>query len=210
MIRLFVVDDHAVVRRGLKQIVEESRECRIVGEASTADEALTRLRDTPCDIVVLDVSLPDRNGLDLLKQIKAEHPRLTFLMLTMHAEEQYAIRAFKAGAAGYLTKESAPEQLLLAVKRIANGRRYMSVELADRLAGQLGGDPNKLPHERLSDREFQVLCLIAKGKGLSEIANELGVSVKTISTHRTRLLEKMCLKSNAELVQYAVKNGLVL
>ncbi|MBN2370238.1 MAG: response regulator transcription factor [Vicinamibacteria bacterium] len=207
--RVFVIDDHAVVRRGLRQILEESPEATLAGEAGSGAEALTRLRQTHCDVVVLDISLPDCNGLDLLRQIRSQHPRLAVLILTMHAEEPYAVRALRAGAAGYLTKDGAAEELLAAIRKVAAGGRYLSSALAETLAVRIGAGTRELPHERLSDREFQVLCLMATGQSLTEIANTLGVSVKTVSTHRARMLEKMHLRNNAELIQYAVRHDLV-
>ncbi len=209
MIAVFVVDDHAVVRRGIKQILGECPDCALVGEAGTAADALSGLRRTHCDVVVLDISLPDRNGLDLLPQIRQEFPRLKVVMLTMHPEEQYAIRLLKAGALGYLTKDGLPEELVAAIRRVAAGGRYLTPSLAERMADHLGAGGEKPPHERLSDREFQVFCLVAEGKTLTEIAYELSVSVKTISTHRTRILQKTGFKNNAELVGYAVRNGLI-
>lgn len=209
MLRLAIVDDHAVVRRGIRQILSECPDCRLVGEAATAAEALSLLRNTPCELVILDISLPDRSGLELLPQIRQEFPRVKVLMLTMHREEQYAIRLLKAGASGYLTKDGMPEELLTAIRRIASGGRYLSSSLAERIASHLGEDAERLPHERLSDREFQVLCLMAEGKSLTEIAYELSVSIKTISTHRARILQKTGFKNNAELIQYAVRNGLI-
>jgi DNA-binding NarL/FixJ family response regulator len=209
MIRVFVVDDHAVVRRGLKQILDEALDCSLVGEAGTAAEAVAGLRTTPCDVVVLDISLPDRSGLDLLPQLRREFPNAKVVVLTMHGEEQYALRLLKAGASGYLTKDGVPEELVAAIRRVASGGRYLTPSLAERMAEHLGGGGEKAPHERLSDREFQVLCLMAEGKSLTEIACDLSVSVKTISTHRARILQKMGFKNNAELVQYAVRNGLI-
>jgi two-component system invasion response regulator UvrY len=209
-IRVFVIDDHAVVRRGLRQILAEAPEATLAGEAGSGAEALTQLRRTRCDVVVLDISLPDCNGLELLRQIRSQHPRLAVLVLTMHAEEPYAVRALRAGAAGYLTKDGAAEELLAAIRKVAAGGRYLTPALAETLALRLGPDSRELPHERLSDREFQVLCLMATGKSLTEIANALGVSVKTVSTHRARILEKMHLRNNAELIQYAVKHDLVM
>ncbi len=209
MLRVSVVDDHAVVRRGIKQILSECADCQFAGEAATANDALALLRGTPCDVVILDISLPDRSGLDLLPQIRREFPRLKVLMLTIHREEQYAIRLLKAGAAGFLTKDSVPDELVTAIRRIASGGRYLSSTLAERIASQLGEYVEKPPHERLSDREFQVFCLMAEGKSLTEIAYELSVSVKTISTHRARILQKTGFRNNAELVQYAVRNGLI-
>ncbi|MGH7472580.1 MAG: response regulator [Candidatus Methylomirabilales bacterium] len=209
MIKILVIDDHAIVRQGLKQILAETPDLVVTGEASSGVEALQKIRTGQWDVVVLDISLPDPSGLIVLQQIKSEYPELPVLVLTMHAEDQYAVRVLKAGAAGFLTKESAPDQLVSAIKRVASGGRYISPTLAEKLVSDLGSDIRKPRHEVLSDREFQVLCMIAAGKTLTKIAEELGVSVKTVSTHRTRLLKKMRLKNNAELVHYAIRNGLV-
>lgn len=209
MTKILVVDDHAIVRQGLKQILAETPDLVVTGEASSGEEALQKIRTAQWDVVVLDISLPDPNGLIVLQQIKSEYPHLPVLVLTMHAEDQYAVRVLKAGAAGFLTKESAPDQLVSAIKRVASGGRYISPSLAEKLVSDLGSDPRKPRHQVLSDREFQVLCMIASGKTLTKIAEELGVSVKTVSTHRTRLLKKMRLTNNAELVHYAIRNGLV-
>ena len=209
MIKILVIDDHAIVRQGLKQILAETPDLVVTGEASSGVEALQKIRTGQWDVVVLDISLPDPSGLIVLQQIKSEYPELPVLVLTMHAEDQYAVRVLKAGAAGFLTKESAPDQLVSAINRVASGGRYVSPSLAEKLVSDLGSDPRKARHEVLSDREFQVLCMIAAGKTLTKIAEELGVSVKTVSTHRTRLLKKMRLKNNAELVHYAIRNGLV-
>ncbi|MGH7479891.1 MAG: response regulator, partial [Candidatus Methylomirabilales bacterium] len=198
MIKILVIDDHAIVRQGLKQILAETPDLVVTGEASSGVEALQKIRTGQWDVVVLDISLPDPSGLIVLQQIKSEYPELPVLVLTMHAEDQYAVRVLKAGAAGFLTKESAPDQLVSAIKRVASGGRYISPTLAEKLVSDLGSDIRKPRHEVLSDREFQVLCMIAAGKTLTKIAEELGVSVKTVSTHRTRLLKKMRLKNNAE------------
>ena len=209
MIRLLVADDHAIVRRGLHQIVAEAPGLEVAGEAATAEEVLARVEERAWDVVVLDLSLPGGNGLDLLAEVKRRRPDLPVLILTVHSEEQYAVRALRAGAAGYLTKESAPEQLVEAVRKVVRGGRYVSPAMAERLAFNLGRDPDRPPHETLSDREYQVLRRVAAGKTVSEIAAELSLSVKTVSTYRTRILEKMGMKSNAELTHYAIKNGLV-
>lgn len=210
MIKILVVDDHLIVRKGLKQILADSPEMVVAGEASTGQEALQKVRAIRCDIVVMDISLPDRSGLDVLEQIKIEHPHLPVLVLSMHAEEQYAVRAFKAGASGYLTKESASEQLIEAIQKVAQGGKYVTPTLAEKLIFELTKDSQKPLHESLSDREFQVLCLIATGKTLTEISQELCLSVKTVSTHRARILEKMGMRNNAELIRYALQNRLVV
>ncbi|MEW6734123.1 MAG: response regulator transcription factor [Acidobacteriota bacterium] len=209
MIKVLVADDHAIVREGLKQILAENSTIVVAGEASTAQEVIRKVQTGSWDVVVLDISLPDRSGLEVLKQIKNQFPTLPILVLTMHAEEQYAVRVLKAGASGYLTKESAPEQLVEALQKVARGGRYVSASLAERLVFDLRSDPNKLPHESLSDREFQILCMIASGKTLTEIAQELYVSIKTVSTHRTRILQKMGMRNNAELIHYAITHSLI-
>jgi two-component system invasion response regulator UvrY len=209
MINVLIVDDHAIVRQGLKQILADTPDLIVAGEAGTGREALNQVRSQAWDVVVLDISLPDRNGLEVLQQIQSSLPELPVLILTMHAEEQYAVRALRMGAAGYLSKESAPEQLVAAIRKVAGGGRYVSPVLAEQLAFEVGRAEPKPPHQRLSDREFQVLDRLVTGKPLTDIAAELCVSVKTISTYRTRILEKMSLKCNAELVQYAIQHGLV-
>lgn len=209
MTKILVVDDHAIVRQGLKQILAESPDLVVAGEASTGQEALEKVRTGQWDVVVLDITLPDRSGLTVLEQLKLQHPELPVLVLSMHAEEQYALRVMKAGAAGYLPKESAPEQLVSAIHKVAQGGKYVSPTLMERFVSELGTDPHKPRHEILSDREFQVLCMIAGGKSLTEIAEDLGVSVKTISTHRTRMLKKMRLKTNADVIHYAIRTELV-
>jgi two-component system, NarL family, invasion response regulator UvrY len=209
MIRVLIADDHAVVRRGVRQILEETSDIEVAGEAASASELWPKVREGRFDAVVLDVNLPGRSGLELLGDLKRERPELPVLILTVHSEEQYAVRALKAGASGFLTKESAPEKLVDAVRRIAEGRRFITPEVAERLASSVArGDSGPL-HESLSDREFQILKMIASGKTVSQIGRELALSVKTISTHRARLLKKMSLKTNSELTHYAIRNGLV-
>ena len=207
--KVLFVDDHAIFRRGLTQIIGDSFDKVEIGEAGMASEAMRLVRDGNWDLAVLDISLPDRSGIELLKQIKTEKPKLPVLMLSMYAEDQYAVRAMRAGAAGYLTKESAPDELAAAVRKVAGGGRYITASLAERLAMALDDNTDRPPHESLSDREYQVLSLIASGKTASEIAEELKLSVKTISTYRTRILEKMGMKHNAELTHYAIKNELI-
>ena len=207
MYRVLLVDDHAVVRRGLRQIIAEESETWTTGEAPNAATALNLLRGQYWDAVVLDVTMPDKNGLELLSDIKREFPNLPCLMLSMHPEDQFALRALKLGASGYLTKESAPEELMNALRRVVGGGRYVSQALAVRLAFP---DNSERPHpELLSEREYQVLKLIASGKTISEIARVLSLSVKTISTYRARVLTKMKMRNNAELTYYAVQNGLI-
>lgn len=209
MIKILIIDDHAIVREGLKQILVETPDLEVAGEANDGQEALERMRADHWDVVVLDISLPGANGLVVLQQIKNQFPEVPVLMLSIHAEEQYALRALKAGAAGYLTKETAPQELVTAIQKVAGGGKYVSPSLMEKMVSDLGKDLKKALHETLSDREFQVLCMIATGKGLTEIAEDLDLSVKTVSTHRTRMLKKMRLRNNAELIHYAIRNDLV-
>lgn len=209
MIEILVADDHAVVRRGLRQILAETDDILVDGEATTAQEVLALVRERRWAVIVLDISLPGGNGIDLLAEIRRERPDARVLILTVHPEEHYAVRAIKAGAAGFLNKEAAPDKLVDAVRRIAAGGRYVSAALAETLASMVAGDAERAPHERLSDREFEVLKLLASGKTVSDVARELSLSVKTVSTHRTRILQKMNLKTNAELMRYALRLGLV-
>ena len=209
MIKVLIVDDHAVVREGLKRILEMRGDIAVTGEAANRDETLSKVRSESFDAVVLDLALGRDNGLEVLKHIKSEQPKLPVLILSMQPEEHYAARLLKAGAAGYMSKESAPGELVNAVIKVSNGGRYVSAAIAERLAFEIGSPTTDKPHERLSDREFQVFQMIASGKGLTQIADELGVSVKTISTHRARILAKMAIKNNAELIHYALKEGLI-
>lgn len=208
-LKIMLVDDHAVVRQGLKQILVEAFNDGIFGEAQNAAEALSLVRQQPWDIIVLDLTLPGESGLDVLKQIRHDYPQLPVLILSMHPENQYAVRTIKAGAAGYLTKESAPEELVQAIRKIQSGGKYISDSVAEKLAIHVVADDDKPPHERLSDREYQIMCMIASGKEVKQIADELSLSVKTVSTYRTRLLEKMNMQTNAELTYYAISNQLV-
>ena len=209
MQRIIIADDHPVVRAGIKQIIADSQDMEVAGEASDGNELLDKVRSDRFDVVVLDITMPGMNGLDVLKQIKVEYPKLPVLILSIHPEDQYAVRVLKAGASGYLTKASAPEKLVEAIRKISSGGKYVSSSLAEKLASELSKDYEAMPHESLSDREYQVTCLIASGKTVSEIADELSLSVKTVSTYRTRILEKMNMSSNAELTHYAIKNHLV-
>ncbi|HEX8874074.1 MAG TPA: response regulator transcription factor [Nitrosospira sp.] len=205
---VLIVDDHAIVRQGLRQILVESGKVALIGEAERGADAMRHVRDGRWDVVVLDISLPDRNGIEILKQIKKESPNIRILMLSMHDEGLYAIRALKAGASGYITKQSAPGELMAAIHQVARGRKYLTTTLAEAMADSLGDNHDRPPHEMLSDREYQTLCLIASGKSLTDAAEEMCLSVKTVSVYRSRLLEKMKLKNNAELTHYAIKNGL--
>ncbi len=209
MIKVLVADDHAIVRRGLHQILAETEDIMVGGEAATAQEALQLVRGERWNAVILDIGLPGANGLELLAEIHKERPELPVLVLTVHSEDQYAVRAIRAGAAGFLTKESAPEKLIEAVRKVAGGGRYVSAELAENLASFLAGETAGAPHERLSDREFEIMKMLGSGKTVSEVAKELSLSVKTVSTHRTRILKKMGMKTNAELTHYAVRSRLV-
>lgn len=210
MIRVLIADDHAIVRQGLRQILADTQDMEVGGEAANGFEALQRIRDGgQWDVVLLDVSMPGKNGIDTLKQIKDERPKLPVLVLSMYPEDQYAVRLLKAGAAGYLTKESAPEQLVTAIRTVAGGRKYISPAVAELLAGEIGRDSEQPPHATLSDREFEIMRLLASGMSPTDIADHLKLSVKTVSTYRIRLLAKMQLKNTSELTYYAIKNGLV-
>jgi len=209
MLKILIADDHPVFRRGLKQIIAETTDMVVAGEATNGWEVLSKVRTGDYDLVLLDISMPGKDGMDVLTQLKKERPALLILMVSMHPEEQYAVRALKAGASGYLTKESAPDELIVAIRKVSTGRKYVSSALAERLAALLQEDAEVLPHEALSSREYQVMCMIASGKKATEIAKELSLSVKTISTYRSRILEKMKMKNNAELTRYAINNRLV-
>jgi DNA-binding NarL/FixJ family response regulator len=207
--RILIADDHAVVRRGLRQILAENFKRATIGEAANSQEALERVWKEPWDIVILDLTMPGRSGLDVLKEIKRSRPKLPVLILSMHPEDQFAVRLLKAGASGYMTKECAAEELVGAVNKAVAGGRYVSLALAEKLASLIVHDVQAAPHESLSDREFMILRMIASGKPVSAIARELSLSVKTVSTYRARLLEKMSLSNNSELVHYAFQYGLV-
>lgn len=209
MTKVLIVDDHAIVRRGIRDILAENRDIEVVGEAQDWGEVRLRLREVSPDLILLDVNLPGKNGIDILKALREEYPRIRVLMLSMYPEDQYAVRSLKAGAWGYLNKGSAPEQLQQAVQQIMAGRKYITQEMAQALADSLTGDTTELPHTKLSDREYQTLCLMASGKRLSDIAAVLALSPKTVSVYRARILEKMGMSNNAELTHYALKHGLV-
>ncbi len=209
MLRILLADDHAVVRQGVKQILADAFAQATFGEAQNALELLDLVANERWDIVVLDLTMPGGNGLEALKQIKLERPQLPVLILSMYPEDQYAVRTIRAGAAGYLNKESAPEELVTAIRKVLNGGEYISAAVADELVVHARHEDDQPLHKHLSDREYQVLCLIATGKEVKEIAAELSLSAKTISTYRTRLLEKMNLKTSAELTHYAIQHGLV-
>lgn len=209
MIKVLLADDHTIVRAGLKELLSETGDITVSGEANDGAEALARIRESDYDVAVLDMSMPGRSGIELIRQVKRERPRLPILVLSMHSEEQYAVRALKAGASGYLTKESAADQLVAAIRRIAAGGAFVTPETAQRLALDVSTAGAAAPHTLLSDREFQVLRLIADGKSVSEIAKQLTLSVKTISTHKTRIMRKMRLANQAELIRYAIEHELL-
>ncbi|MBC7513220.1 MAG: response regulator transcription factor [Herminiimonas sp.] len=209
ILRVLIADDHAIVREGLKQILADTGDIVVAGDAASGLEAIKLARANPFDVLLLDISMPDRSGIEVLKQVRQEFPKMAVLMLSMHREDQYAIRSLKAGAAGYLNKQSAPAELVNAIRTVAQGQKYISPALAQQLANQIGDDREVPPHETLSDREYQTLMMIASGKTVGEIATELVLSVKTISMYRTRLLQKMKLRHNADLTHYAIKNNLV-
>jgi DNA-binding NarL/FixJ family response regulator len=209
MIRIVIADDHTIMREGLKRILDGAEDMTVVGEAVDGFEALAQVRKGGFDVLMLDLSMPGRSGVELIRQIKDEVPKLPILILTMHEEEQYAVRAIRAGARGYLTKESAGTQLLSAIRRVASGRPYISAEVAEQLAMDAMPASQHLPHKDLSDREFEVFSLLVSGKSITDIADLLHLSAKTVSTHKTRILHKMSMTSLAEMVQYAVAHRLI-
>jgi two-component system invasion response regulator UvrY len=208
MVKILVADDHPIVRQGLKQILSEYPDLTVADEAGTGKDVLVKVGKKDFDIVLLDISMPGRNGLDILKELRTKKPKLPVLVLSIYPEDQYAVRVLKLGAAGYLTKESVPEELVAAIRKVARGRKYVSNSLAEKLATDLEINAEKAPHENLSDREYQVMSMIASGKRLKEVAEELSLSIKTISTYRSRIMEKMNMRNNAELIRYALQNGL--
>ena len=208
--KVLIVDDHAIVRKGMQQILLDEYQDLVFGEATNAQEALETLDAQDWDVIVLDISMPGRSGLDVLKEIKRERPQVPVLVLSMHPEDQFAVRVLRAGAAGYMTKESAPNELVTAINKVIAGGTYVSPSLAEILARDLQRDTDDSAlHQKLSDREYEVMVMIASGKAVSQIAEELALSVKTISTYRARILEKVHMKSNAEITRYAIKHGLV-
>lgn len=209
VIKVLIADDHAVVRAGLKQMLAGNPDISIVDEVDNGYDAVAKARLNDYSVVVLDIAMPGKSGLDALKEIKLERPSLPVLMLSMYPEDQYAIRVLRSGASGYLTKECVPDELATAVRVVSQGRKYISPSLAERLALNLDAVNKQEPHELLSDREYQVLCMLASGKSPAEIANDLAISAKTVSTYRTRILEKMQLKNNAELTSYAIQYHLI-
>jgi len=208
-IKIIIADDHAIVREGLKQIVAEEKDMLVCGEAENASGLMELLNKEQWSIVVLDINMPGKSGLEALKDIKQIYPNLPVLILSMFSEDQYGLRAIKAGASGYLKKVSAPTELVVAIRKIVSGRKYINSSLAEKLAENLGSGYNIFLHDKLSDREFQIMCNIALGKSAEEIAEELSLSINTIYTYRNRIFEKMSMKSNVELTQYAVQNKLI-
>ncbi len=208
-IRVFIADDHAVVRQGLKQILSDAPDVEVVGEAGDGRDVLKQLQGLKVDVLLMDYDMPEKNGLDVLLELKALRPKLPVIILSIFPEEHYGLRFMKAGASGYLTKTSAPDKMVEAVKVVHNGGKFISPNLANILVSDLGKDASKPLHESLSDREFQVFFMLASGKRLKTIAKELSLSVNTVSTHRSRILEKMSMETNADLTYYALKNGLI-
>jgi DNA-binding NarL/FixJ family response regulator len=209
VIRVLLADDHAMVRAGLKEILETTGDIVVVAEATNGHEALEKVRGGDCDVAVVDMSMPGRSGIELIRLIKSEKPKVRVLVLSMHSEEQYAVRAVKAGASGYLTKESAPDELVAAIRRVAAGGAFISPETAERLVLESSGPRDEAPHELLSDREYEVLRMLVSGQSLTEVATALNLSVKTISTHKTRLQQKIGVANQTELVKYALKHGIL-
>ena len=209
MTRVLIADDHAVVRAGLRQFLESEPGIREIAEAASGSDTLDKLRTQKSDLLLLDINMPDRSGLDILKQVRATHPDTKVLVLSGFPERQYAVNVLRAGASGFLSKESASEELIKAVRTVMSGRRYVSAALAELLVSDLDVDSQQPMHSRLSEREFQILCKLAAGSSVSEIAAELCISVKTVSTYRSRVLEKMNFKTNADLTSYALRNGMI-
>jgi two-component system, NarL family, invasion response regulator UvrY len=208
-IRILLADDHTMFREGVKQLLSNTPDLVVVGEASDAAQVLEKSRRMECDVVILDISMPGRDGIEVLKQLKQWNPHCNVLILSMYPEDQYAFRAIKAGASGYLTKNKASSELIEAIRRVASGRKYIGAEVAEQLAVDLERDTEKPLHRKLSDREYQVMCMIASGKAVTEIARELALSVSSVSTMRSRILRKFQMKTNAEITRYAIKHDLV-
>lgn len=209
MIRILIADDHPVVRAGMCQIIKNSQIAHVTGEAGSGEEVLESAASSDFDVLLLDVSMPDPSGVDLLQRLRASGNRAAVLFMSMYPEDQFAVRLLKSGASGYLTKESAPDQLISAIRKVAGGGRYISPSLAEILAEKLTATSDRPAHESLSNREYQIFCMLASGKSVSETAHQLSLSVKTVSTYRSRILEKMNMTKNAEFTYYAVKNGLI-
>lgn len=209
MISILVVDDHALIRKGLKQLLDDTEDIRVTGEAETGLQALQMAREQRYDLILLDIALPDKNGIDVLKQLKQEQPDIKVIVLSMYPEDQYGVRSLKAGASGYLNKQSAPDQLIGAIQQVISGKKYIGEIMAEQLLNTMIGNSEELMHQTLSNREYQTLCLIASGKTLTEIAESMTLSPKTVSVYRARMLEKMGFKNNAEAIHYAISYHLV-
>lgn len=209
MISILIADDHVLVREGLKKILKSESDMTVAAEAMTAQQVFQRIKAKKPDIVLLDISMPGASGLEVLEELKRDYPKLPVLILSMHPEDRFAVRAFKTGASGYITKESAVEELVKAIRKIVGGGKYVSVTLAEKLASELETDQTKLPHELLSNREFQIMRMIAAGKKIGAIAEELSLSPSTVNTYRVRILEKMKMQNNSELMRYAIENHLI-
>lgn len=208
MIKILVVDDHALIRKGIKQLLEDSPDMKITGEAEIGMQAISLIRKNYYDLVLLDIVLPDKHGMDVLKQIKAEQPGIKIIVLSAHPEDQYGVRALKAGASGYINKQSSPEKLVGAIRQVISGKKFISEHLAEQLLNNLIGEYPELMHQSLSNREYQTLCLMASGKSLTEISKAMLISPKTVSVYRARMLEKMSFKNNAEVIRYAITHHL--
>ncbi len=209
MIKIFIADDHPLIRKGIKEIFEEEIDIKVIGDAAYPHEVLEGLKKLEPDVLITDLSMPGRSGLDLISDIKQLFPKLPVLVLTMHPEDRFAVRALKAGAFGYLTKDAKPEEIIKAVRQVVTGRKYITPSLAEMLATEIDRDITKMPHELLSDREFQIMQLVASGKKVSEIAEKLSISIRTVNTYRARVMNKMNMKTNADLTLYAVENNLI-
>ena len=209
MIRILIADDHKIFRKGLRQTIEDNSDMTVTGEASSGNEVLSLMSRKHFDVVILDITMPGQSGLEVLKQIKAYYPNIPVIILSMHPEEQYAVRVMKAGAAGYLTKESDEDQIIEAIYKAHRGGKYITPSLAEKLAFAMEIGFEKIPHENLSDREYQVMILIGQGKSIKSIASELNLGVSTVSTYRSRIMEKTGFKNNAEIIQYVITNRLI-
>ena len=209
MIRVFIADDHPLTRKGIKQTLDDATDIRVCGEAGSGREVMKAVMEIDFDVLVLDVVMPDGGGFEVLDQLKSNNLDLYTIILSMYPEEQYALRALKAGASGYLTKDSIPEELIVAIRKVASGGKFVTSSLAERLASEISGEISADPHEILSNREFQVMCLLASGRTVTEIANELSISIKTISTYRARILDKLGLRNTAGIIRYALQNKIV-
>ncbi len=209
MIKILIADDHYLIREGFQRLIQREVDMTVVGEAESAAAAIEFFKHNECDVVVLDINLPDRTGLDVLSDLRRENPQTKILILSIHPEERFAMRALKSGASGYVTKEGAPEELINAIRKVHHGGRYISNSLAEHFAVELFDDGKKQPHDKLSQREFQVFQMIGAGKSMNEVSTLLAIGLSTVNTYRARVLEKMGMKSNAEIIHYAVKNGLV-